>query len=319
MGFLRRVLGISVMIAGILGLLLALAGLAGVWIIKPTITKAVDSTVTTLTSAIDTSTNAMGIAGDTLTAAVTSVEALSDMLANTAATVEDTQPVITQLNAVIGEVLPASIESASQSLQTAQQAAGVLDDTIKSLDTFRMLLSATPLLGSMVQTGETYNPEVPLADSLGDLADELLDLPDTFSEMAENIDKTDDNLVTIQDNLTTMSTSIGQIATSLSDYQAMVEQSQSSLTNVKNMLTGLQTNQGKIFNGAAIVFSLFFLWLLVAQIVIFSQGWELYQGTAGRMESNQPDEPAGEPTGKSSTGPEAAEAENPPAAAEEQS
>ena len=34
----------------------------------------------------------------------------------------------------------------------------------------------------------------------------------------------------------------------------------------------------------ALVFTLFFLWLLAAQVVIFSQGWELYQGTAGRME-----------------------------------
>jgi hypothetical protein len=31
--------------------------------------------------------------------------------------------------------------------------------------------------------------------------------------------------------------------------------------------------------------SLFFGWLLVAQVVILSQGWELFQGTAGRMES----------------------------------
>ena len=29
----------------------------------------------------------------------------------------------------------------------------------------------------------------------------------------------------------------------------------------------------------------FFVWLLAAQVVILSQGWELYQGTAGRIES----------------------------------
>jgi len=32
-----------------------------------------------------------------------------------------------------------------------------------------------------------------------------------------------------------------------------------------------------------IVLSVFFLWLLAAQIVILSQGWELFQGTADRM------------------------------------
>jgi hypothetical protein len=42
----------------------------------------------------------------------------------------------------------------------------------------------------------------------------------------------------------------------------------------------------------AIVLSLFFAWLLAAQVVILSQGWELYQGTAGRMEGGAEMAPA---------------------------
>ena len=30
--------------------------------------------------------------------------------------------------------------------------------------------------------------------------------------------------------------------------------------------------------------TLFLVWLLAAQVVILSQGWELYQGTADRLE-----------------------------------
>jgi hypothetical protein len=32
-----------------------------------------------------------------------------------------------------------------------------------------------------------------------------------------------------------------------------------------------------------IALTLFFLWMLATQVVIFSQGWELFQGTSGRM------------------------------------
>ena len=42
--------------------------------------------------------------------------------------------------------------------------------------------------------------------------------------------------------------------------------------------------------------ALMLLWLLAAQVVILSQGWELYQGTAGRMESGEEEPPAAEPT-----------------------
>jgi hypothetical protein len=39
------------------------------------------------------------------------------------------------------------------------------------------------------------------------------------------------------------------------------------------MLTKIQKNLPTILNGTAAVFSLFFFWLLAAQIVILSQGW----------------------------------------------
>lgn len=34
------------------------------------------------------------------------------------------------------------------------------------------------------------------------------------------------------------------------------------------------------------------LWLLAIQVVVLSQGWELYQGTASHMEASQADEVA---------------------------
>ena len=67
----------------------------------------------------------------------------------------------------------------------------------------------------------------------------------------------------------------------------MVLQSQSSMDNLSSILTTIQANLNSIINGIAIVLTLFFLWLLAAQIVIFTQGWELFQGTTDRMEGGE--------------------------------
>jgi methyl-accepting chemotaxis protein len=293
MNTLRRILGILVMIAGILGLVLSLAGLVGVWVVKPTLAGFVNTTLLTVNNSITTSQKAMEITGQALGATVDSVDALSSMLGTTATAVEDTKPVFSQLNSVVGEKLPATLGSATDSLKTAQQAAQVMESSLKSLDTFRAVISGFPLFGGMVeQPTETYNPEKPLAVSLGEVASDLEELPPTFTEMAANMDKADNNLDSIQGNLTTMSNSVGQISTSLSEYQAMITQSQSSMENLRAMLTNIQTNLNTILNSVAIVVSLFLLWLLVAQIVILSQGWELYQGTAGRMEGGEVEPPA---------------------------
>lgn len=285
---LRRILGALVMIAGILGIILSLAGVVSVWVVKPNVTNYVEITIQTIETSVITSQKALQVTGQALGATVVSVDALSTMLSTTAVSVEETQPVLDQLNVMMGETMPSSMESASDSLKTAQQAAVVLESAIKSLENFRAAMSATPLLSSLVeQPKQTYNPEVPLADSLGELATTLESLPATFTEMSADLDKADDNLVTIQSNLVTMSDSVGQISKSLSEYQAMITQSQSSMENLISILTNINNNLTSILNGVAMAFSLFFLWLLVAQVVILTQGWELYQGTASRMESSE--------------------------------
>ncbi len=287
MEILRRMLGVFLMIAGVIGLLLSLTGLIGLWVLRPRLVNSLNSTITTLVSSIDTSQKVMEITGQALQATVESVDGLSSLLATTAVSVEDTQPVIIQLNEVMGKQLPSTLKAATDALDAAQGAATSLESVITSLDTFRGVMSSLPLLSAYVpSSSQSYHPQKPLADSLGELSQSLKEMPDTFSEMAANIDKADDNLTAIQNNLETMSKSTAQISDSLSEYQSIVVQSQTSMGNLKILLSNVQTNLNAITTWGAIGLGLFFLWLLATQAVIFSQGWEIFHGTAGRMESD---------------------------------
>jgi hypothetical protein len=282
---MRRILGILVMIAGVLGLVLSLAGLVTVWAVKPTLSGFLGSTFTTLNENITSSQQVIQITGQALGATVDSVDTLSSMLGTTATSVEDTKPLIAQLNSIFDETLPSAISSATDSLDAAQQAAIVLDSTIKSLENFRTLISSVPMLGALVdQPVQSYNPQTPMADSFGELATNLADLPESFTEMSTDLQTAGDNLTIIQSNLSSMSESVGRISSSLSDYQNMVAQSQSSMEKLKTTLTSIQSSFTTILNWVTIVLTLFFLWLLAAQVVILSQGLELYRGTADRME-----------------------------------
>jgi hypothetical protein len=287
MKIFRRILGLFVMIAGILGLLLSLAGLVGIWMAKTPVLGYATTTIDTLQKSITTSQDVMEITIQALGATIDSVDALSEMLSTTALTVEDTQPVVVEIDAMLAETLPTTMSATIDSLFTAQEAAVVMESSIKTLDNFRFLLSATPLIGAMVEAPtEAYNPEKPLADSLGELAITLEDLPVTFVAMAESLSGTDENLGAIQANLTTMSSSVSLISTSLAEYQGMIQQSQASMDDVSSILTNLQASLESILKWVALGLTLFMVWLLAAQVVIFSQGWELYQGTADRMESD---------------------------------
>ncbi len=284
MKIIRRLLGVFVMIAGILGLVLSLAGLVSVWVVKPTVVAYSSTTIDTLSESITTSQDVMRITAQALGATVDSVDALSEMLVTTAATVEDTKPVLDEFDTIMATTLPSTLKATTDSLHTAQEAAKVLESTIQSLDAFRFLLSGAPLIGDIVgEQGGTYNPEKPLAVTLGELAANLEGLPDTFVEMSANLRDTDENLASIQGNLVTMSTSVKTISSSLSEYENMVIQSKSSMDEVKTILVTIQNNLTTILNWVVIVITLFFVWLLAAQVVILSQGWELYKGTADHL------------------------------------
>jgi len=292
MTFLRRLLGIFVMLAGIIGLVLSIAGLVGLWLARPVLTQSITATINTLSSSVDTSQKTLVITNQALGATVDSVDALSEMLGTTAVTVEDTQPIFTEVNGLMGETLPTTVEAATSSLNAAQEAAKSLEVAIKSFDTFRAIVGATPFLSAFVPANQqAYNPEKPLAASLGELSASIKDIPTSFLDISKSIDKADNNLGTIQANLETMSKNTALISDSLKQYQGMIGESQSSMDQLKGMLTDVQNNLGRILNIATLVLGLFFLWLLAAQAVIFSQGWELYNGTAGRMEGGAP-EPA---------------------------
>ena len=69
----------------------------------------------------------------------------------------------------------------------------------------------------------------------------------------------------------------------------MISQSQASMDNINTILNNVQNNLDRVLTAVTVVLVLFFLWLLAAQVVIFSQGYELYRGTASRMETGSPD------------------------------
>jgi methyl-accepting chemotaxis protein len=291
MKFLRKTLGVFVMIAGVIGLLLSLTGLVGIWVAKPVLTTSINSTIDTLIDSVDTSQQTLEITYDALGATVNSIDALASMLDTTVLTVEDTQPAIDKVNIMMAEQLPDTIETATDSLTAAESAAASLESAIKSFEVLQAILGSTPFLSAVIPpAAEPYNPETSLADSLKELSASIEDMPDTFIDMSKDLDKVDENLLLVTDSMSMMSENVTLISQSLSQYQTMISESKSSTDSLSTMLTTFKNGMDKTINIASIVLLLFFLWLLATQVVIFSQGYELYHGTASAMAASQPEE-----------------------------
>ncbi len=277
---LRRFLGILVMTAGVLGFILSLSVLIAIWIIQPRLTSSIKSTMDTVDASITTSKNVLTITEQALGATVSSVESLSSMLETTATTVEDTQPVFDQVNSMLGDTLPLTMDDVSSSIKGAQDAALVLESSLASLQNFQTLVGSLPGFGSLiVKSPQKTGTEKPLSESLGNLAKNLESLPKSFTDMSTNLDNADNNLVLLQTNLTTMSKSVDTISVNLGEYQAVIGDSQQSMDNLQSIVRNFKKNLPLFTRITMAGLTVFLLWLIAVQVVIWSQGLELYRGT----------------------------------------
>ena len=112
-------------------------------------------------------------------------------------------------------------------------------------------------------------------------------MPGDFVNMSQSMDKADSNLELVQTNLEQMAEDVTVISERLVEYQAVIDDSQASLERLHGILVSTRDNLGTILIAATVVLALFMLWLLVTQVVIFSQGWELFHGTADRVDAGK--------------------------------
>lgn len=287
MKLLRKILGIIVMLAGILGLLLSLAGLGATWYYRPSMESAFNNILTTLSSSLDLSQEGLRVTEDALTAAVGSIDALQQTVKATAASLGSTQPVLEGITGFMGDQLPATLDAARSSLNAAQQGAQVVDNAIQSLNTFQSVISAIPIISAFMPAPPQTTTEegTPLSEALGDVSESLAGLPDLSAELSVDLEAAAGSLTDVEDALNLMAENIGGITESLEGYLSMVQRSQASMKGLQSQLDLWQTNLPTLVNAIALIASLFLVWLLIAQIVIFTQGLELYQGTATRFEA----------------------------------
>ncbi len=268
---LRRLIGLILILAAIGGLLISILGLVAIWRIHPNLTQNLQTGVDLIGQTLETTAQGLIITKEALASSVETIGNLQATIETTASTISSTQPMLEEISTMLKNDVPNTIQATQQTLLTAQQSAQVIDGVL-------MTLSSIPLIGSSIG----YNPEIPLSDALGDVAESLQDLPDSFTRMADSMKTTQSNVQTFEADLSVMAGSVGEIQTSVAEYEKVISGYQASLDQVQAQLDTLSTNLPQIVRTAVIGLTVFLVWLAIAQVGLFTQGWELLTESAPR-------------------------------------
>jgi hypothetical protein len=261
--FLKRVIGITLIIAAILGLLFSAVGIAAVWVIEPRIEAGLNRALVIGGSVLDTSAEALTIADKTLSTTVSSMDSLKGAVESAAKTFDQISPLADTLTKLSKDTLPGTLKAAQTSLNSAADSAKVIDNVLAAL-------SSLPFVPK-----DLYNPTVPLHTSLGNVANSLNDYLASLETTQKSLADATGNLSGIEAQLNGMASQIGNIGASMKDAQGVVLKYQALIKTTQERVNWLKLHLNTILIILAIITTLILLWAMVVQLALFVQGWTL--------------------------------------------
>jgi hypothetical protein len=260
---LERVIGIILIVAAAFGLLLTLTGL----ILLPRVENAAQDraqeTLTVLNGTLTTTSNALDVVDQTLDDATVTMVTVELTTRDVSRALSDTIPLLDTMAGIAGEELPTSVAATRLSLESAQDAAVAVEGVL-------FALNQIPLLRAPL-----YDPEVPLATTLGTVATSLETLPESLIEIETSIETASGNLGQVGSNVTTLADNLDDIALSVTEAKSVTTQYQTVVREQQAIVTDLQANIDTWITWSARVFALVLLWLAVAQVGLLTQGIDM--------------------------------------------
>jgi len=264
MSFIRKIIGLLLVIAAIGGMIFSIAGLVLAWRVESQVTAGIGGFIDVLGQTLETTSQGLAVTQQALKGSVDTVHSLQGTVVTIAKTVKSSTPMVDEITKVMTEDLPNTIDSTESSLRTAQDSAKVIDTVLSSL-------SAIPLIGS----GIGYNPQVSLDQALGSVADSLTGLPGSFANMADSLKTSSSNLETFDADLSMMAESIGTIEKSVAQYEGVVGDYQKSISGLNSSLASFKNSLPNIMRMVMWGLTVFLVWMAIIQLGLFTQGLEL--------------------------------------------
>ena len=172
----------------------------------------------------------------------------------------------------------ASIESVQDAIPAVAEVAGVIDDTLLTLNSFKI---EEEILGFELNydLGVNYQPTVPFDETVAGLGTSLDGFPDRLRELEpsltaanENLSLVSDNIYAVSDDLAVINGRVAEVDPLLGQYVGIIQEISGSLSTVQ---ATVQSQSGNI----KLALQLVFAWLGFLQFSLLYLGWDLMTRT----------------------------------------
>ncbi|MFN2195468.1 MAG: hypothetical protein ACK2UW_05010 [Anaerolineales bacterium] len=262
---INKVVGLVFMVLAGAGMLLSLFGIVQVWQLQTDLSarlvESLDLTVNTL--------NATNVGLDHVSDSLESTAASLTILQRTSdtsvKTIDEALLLLDTADDVINTQLSETIGAVQDSLATAEQGASLIDDYLR-------LLSRIPFISSV-----TYEPTVPLGQSIADISESLNDIPETLASTGTQLESTRSNLMDFQERFPELSEQLQAIEGNLLAMQDVIATYHRSLERVIEVVENAREKAPNGLRTIAWVLTALLFFLAFALTGPLLHGWQLFQ------------------------------------------
>lgn len=261
--FLQRTIGLLLIGAGIVGLVISLAGF---FIGLPAL-NAAEETLTNriadLDQALIAAADGLTIADASLAGATETLIAVETTVRSSGQAISDTLPTIDRIGTLVGVEIPRAIRSTQQTLASARETARIVDAALGAISRIGLL------------SANAYNPDVPLNQAIQQVSDSLDPLPASLGSVRDRLTVTGANLRQIGANTEKVAENVATINASFRDARQVISRYQMLVTDLRSDLATLRATLPVWFGAARVVLVILSAWFALAQIALFAQGLTL--------------------------------------------
>lgn len=259
---INRVIGITLMLGAVLGLMVSVAGLVFLWKYEMPVLTNIQGTLNLAYDTIQITQTNLDSLQASLRQTRTSLSTLQTGTQDMAQTLGDTSRATQSFGELVGVELVNVAKETHAGLASMQSSARLIDDTLG-------IISNIPFIG-----GVRYKPDVPLSASVQKVSTSLDTLPASLEKVQKDLKSTAQSLESIQKDMHQLSQDLGQIDTQLAATSENIQQYQSVLETFKHDLKNASDQLPGLLHAVVLAGSALCIWLVIAQIGLFTQGLE---------------------------------------------
>lgn len=273
----KRILGLVILLVGVTGVGIGVAGALLLPDVVDRIAAMLNDTLQRTSQGLDTVESSLLLARATMGDVNATLETVQENMVVLGQAVNETRPFLDQVSSVAAEDLPESIETLQTAIPDMAQVAGVVDDTLTTLNRFRI---DENFLGLEIKydLGINYDPEVPFDETVLSLGESLEGLPGSLRSLQVYANVTNDNLQEVSQGLYQIGAEMEALNGRLSEAEPLIDDYLRLITETNDATRQLRTQMSSQLDNVKTVILLVMIWLALSQLVPLYLGWELLAG-----------------------------------------